>query len=141
MAATKNNVPPSSTLVMTVLVPLTSPSRKPCTLRSPRSFAEHRAYTPRTAFSENCPSETVRKRCQGGLGIEGFPRQRLLLEHFEQPGLVFVGRPSRLLHQLLVELLLAEGPQAGDRSGGIEIRTQRRFHPPEVAIQRRPPAS
>ncbi len=38
MAATKNNVPPSSTLVMTVLVPLTSPSRKPCTLRSSRSF-------------------------------------------------------------------------------------------------------
>ncbi len=35
MTATKNNVPPNSTLVMTVLVLLTSPSRKPCTLRSP----------------------------------------------------------------------------------------------------------
>jgi hypothetical protein len=35
MTATKNNVPPNSTLVMTVLVLRTSPSRKPCTLRSP----------------------------------------------------------------------------------------------------------
>jgi hypothetical protein len=35
MTATKNNVPPSSALVMTVLVLRTSPSRKFCTLRSP----------------------------------------------------------------------------------------------------------
>ena len=35
MTATKNNVPPNSTLVMTVLVLRTSTSRKPCTLRSP----------------------------------------------------------------------------------------------------------
>ena len=46
MTATKNNVPPNSTLVMTVLVLRTSPSRKPCTLRSSRSLPEHRAYTP-----------------------------------------------------------------------------------------------
>ena len=32
MTATKNNVPPSSTLVMTVLVLRTSPSRKFCML-------------------------------------------------------------------------------------------------------------
>jgi hypothetical protein len=42
MTATKYNVPPSSTLVMTVLVLRTSPSRKPCTLRSSRSLPEHR---------------------------------------------------------------------------------------------------
>jgi hypothetical protein len=51
MTATKNNVPPNSTLVMTVLVLRTSPSRKPCTLRSSLSLPEHRAYTPRTATS------------------------------------------------------------------------------------------
>jgi hypothetical protein len=51
MTATKNNVPPSSALVMTVLVLRTSPSRKPCTLRSSRSLPEHRAYTPRLATS------------------------------------------------------------------------------------------
>ena len=53
--ATKNNVPPSSTLVMTVLVLRTSPSRKSCmlSLRSSRSLPEHRAYTPRLATSEN----------------------------------------------------------------------------------------
>jgi hypothetical protein len=55
MTATKNNVPPSSTLVMTVLVLRTSPSRKFCMLsvRSFRSLPEHRAYTPRLATSEN----------------------------------------------------------------------------------------
>jgi hypothetical protein len=53
MTATKNKVPPSSTLVMTVLVFCTSPSRKPCTLRSSRSLLEHRAYTSRPAISEN----------------------------------------------------------------------------------------
>jgi len=35
MTATKNNVPPSSTLVMTDLVPRNIPSSKTCTLRSP----------------------------------------------------------------------------------------------------------
>jgi len=35
ITATKNNVPPNSTLVITVLVLRTSTSRKPCTLRSP----------------------------------------------------------------------------------------------------------
>jgi hypothetical protein len=46
---------PSSTLVMTVLVLRTSPSRKFCmlSLRSSRSLPEHRAYTPRLATSEN----------------------------------------------------------------------------------------
>jgi hypothetical protein len=56
MTATKNNVPPSSTLVMTVLVLRTSPSRKPCTLRSSHSLPERRAYTPRPVTSENTPS-------------------------------------------------------------------------------------
>src|SRR5215212_330074 len=58
MMATKNNVPPSSTLVMTILVLRTSPSRKPCTLRSSRSLPEHRAYIPRPATSENSCSTT-----------------------------------------------------------------------------------
>ena len=58
MTATKNNGPPSSTLVMTVLVPSTSPSRNLCTLRSSRSFLEHRAYTLRPATSENPPPRT-----------------------------------------------------------------------------------
>jgi hypothetical protein len=53
MTATKNNVPPSSTLVMTVLVLRTSPSRKPCTLRSSCLLPEHREYTPRPVTSEN----------------------------------------------------------------------------------------
>jgi hypothetical protein len=55
MTATKNNVPPSSALVMTVLVLRTNPSRKFCMLsvRSSRSLPEHRAYTPRLATSEN----------------------------------------------------------------------------------------
>jgi predicted ester cyclase len=57
MTATKNNVPPSSTLVMTVLVLRTSPSRKFCTLRSSRSLPEHRAYTPRPATSEKSPTK------------------------------------------------------------------------------------
>jgi hypothetical protein len=35
MMATKNNVPPSSTLVITDLVPRNIPSSKNCTLRSP----------------------------------------------------------------------------------------------------------
>jgi hypothetical protein len=56
MTATKNNVPPSSTLVMTVLVPCTSPSRKACTATSFRSLTEHRAYTPRRATYENTSS-------------------------------------------------------------------------------------
>jgi len=51
MTATKNKVPPSSTLVMTDLVPRNSPSSKTCTLRSPRSLPEHRAYTLRPATS------------------------------------------------------------------------------------------
>jgi hypothetical protein len=38
MTATRYNVPPSSTLVMTVLVPRTSPSRNPCTARSSRQL-------------------------------------------------------------------------------------------------------
>jgi hypothetical protein len=38
MTATKNNVPPSSTLVMTALVPRNIPSSKNCTLRSPVRF-------------------------------------------------------------------------------------------------------
>jgi hypothetical protein len=38
MTATKNKVPPSSTLVMTVLVFRTSPSSKTCMLRSPVRF-------------------------------------------------------------------------------------------------------
>jgi hypothetical protein len=35
MTTTKNKVPPSSTLVMTALVPRNIPSSKNCTLRSP----------------------------------------------------------------------------------------------------------
>jgi hypothetical protein len=47
-------VPPSSALVMTVLVFRTSPSRKFCMLSALlRSLPEHRAYTPRLATSEN----------------------------------------------------------------------------------------
>jgi hypothetical protein len=38
MTATKNKVPPSSTLVMTDLVPRNIPSSKTCTLRSPVRF-------------------------------------------------------------------------------------------------------
>ena len=38
MTATRYNVPPSSTLLMTVLVPRTSPSRNPCTARSSRQL-------------------------------------------------------------------------------------------------------
>jgi len=38
MTATKNNVPPSSTLVMTALVPRNIPSSKNRTLRSPVRF-------------------------------------------------------------------------------------------------------
>jgi hypothetical protein len=56
MTATRNNVPPSSTLVMTVLVLRTSPSRKLCTARSLHSLPEHRAYTPRPAKYEKSPS-------------------------------------------------------------------------------------
>ena len=51
MTATKNSVPPSSTLVMTILVLRTSPSRKPSTLHSFLSLSEYRAYTPRSALS------------------------------------------------------------------------------------------
>jgi hypothetical protein len=53
MTATRYNVPPSSTLVITVLVPRTSPSRNPCTVRSSRQLLGHRAYTQRPATSEN----------------------------------------------------------------------------------------
>jgi hypothetical protein len=59
MTATKNNVPPSSTLVMTVLVPPTSPSRNLSTLRSSRSLPDHRAYTLRPAASENTYNANV----------------------------------------------------------------------------------
>jgi hypothetical protein len=52
MTATRYNVPPSSTLVITVLVPRTSPSRNPCTARSSRQLLGHRAYTQRPATSE-----------------------------------------------------------------------------------------
>jgi hypothetical protein len=52
MRATKYSVPPSSSLVMTVLVLRTSPSRKPCTLHSSRSLPEHKAYTPAPATSK-----------------------------------------------------------------------------------------
>jgi hypothetical protein len=52
MTATKNKVPPSSTLVMTALVPRNIPSSKNRTLRSPRSLPEHKAYTPRPSTSD-----------------------------------------------------------------------------------------
>ena len=52
MRATKYSVPPSSSLVMTVLVLRTSPSRKPCTLHSSRSLPEHKAYTPAPTTSK-----------------------------------------------------------------------------------------
>ena len=55
MTATKNNVPPSSTLVMTILVLRTSPSSKPSTLHSSLSLSEYRAYTPRSALSRGTP--------------------------------------------------------------------------------------
>lgn len=53
MTATKNKVPPSSTLVITALVLRTNPSRKPCTLRSSRSLLStdrtpHVLLVPRT---------------------------------------------------------------------------------------------
>src|SRR5215216_3517644 len=50
MTATKNNVPPNSTLVMTVLVLRTSPSRKPCTLRSPPVCFRSTESTPRVVL-------------------------------------------------------------------------------------------
>jgi hypothetical protein len=59
MTATKNNVPPSSALVMTVLVLRTSPSRKLCTACSFDSFPEHRAYNPHPAASDNTPSRSL----------------------------------------------------------------------------------
>ena len=59
MTATKNNVPPSSTLVMIVLVLRTSPSRKLCTACSFDSFPEHRAYTARPVASDNTPSRSL----------------------------------------------------------------------------------
>jgi len=46
MTATRYNVPPSSTLVMTVLVPRTSPSRNPCTARSSRGSFRVTERTP-----------------------------------------------------------------------------------------------
>ena len=71
MTATKNNGPPSSTLVMTVLVLRTSPSRNLCTLRSSRSLPEHRAYTLHPATSGNAPSRTsVNKGKKKGRGME-----------------------------------------------------------------------
>ena len=54
MTATRYNVPPSSTLVITVLVPRTSPSKNLlCTARPSRQLLGHRAYTQRPATSEN----------------------------------------------------------------------------------------
>jgi hypothetical protein len=54
MTATRYNVPPSSALVMTVLVPRTTPSSNLlCTARSSRQLLGHRAYTQRPATSEN----------------------------------------------------------------------------------------
>ena len=61
MRATEYNVPPSSTLVMIVLVLRTSPSRKPRTLRSSHLLPERRAYTPRPVTSENIPSTHSRE--------------------------------------------------------------------------------
>jgi len=58
MTATKNKVPPSSTLVMTALVPRNIPSSKNCTLRSPVRFRStkrtlHVLLLPRIPFPRN----------------------------------------------------------------------------------------
>src|SRR5215218_1920876 len=70
MTTTKNNVPPSSTLVMTALVLRTSPSRKPSTLRSFSSPSEYRAYTLRSALSASSSStllgEQAREKAEPG---------------------------------------------------------------------------
>src|SRR5215203_4903720 len=61
MTATRYNVPPSSTLVITVLVPRTSPSRNPCTALSSRQLSGHTAYTQRRpATSEKTVSLGIR---------------------------------------------------------------------------------
>ena len=59
MTATRYNVPPSSTLVITVLVPRTSPLRNLlCTARSSRRLLGHRAYTQRSETSEKAHYRT-----------------------------------------------------------------------------------
>ena len=55
MTATKNKVPPSSTLVMTALVLRTSPSSTISTLNSVLSLSIHGAYTPRSALFWGIP--------------------------------------------------------------------------------------
>src|SRR5215203_346050 len=60
MTATRYNAPPSSTLVITVLVPRTSPSRNPYTALSSRQLSGHRAYTQRPATSEKTVSLGIR---------------------------------------------------------------------------------
>jgi hypothetical protein len=73
MTATKNNVPPSSTLVMTALVPRNIPSSKNCTLRSPVRFQStkrtlHVLLLPRIPLtrtpmnSVGCPQSVPRER-------------------------------------------------------------------------------
>ena len=74
MRATRYNVPPSSTLVITVLVPRTSPSRNLCTARSFRTLLGHTAYTQRPATSEEAHPPGLRvDKGKKGAGVPPHP--------------------------------------------------------------------
>ena len=71
MTATKNNVPPNSTLVMTVLVLRTSQSKKPCTLRPPPICFRSTESTSRVVLLPriHLPRTPVNKEDKEGPGL------------------------------------------------------------------------
>jgi hypothetical protein len=103
MTATRYNVPPSSTLVITVLVPRTSPSSNPCTARSSRQLSWGTERTPnvlrlpRTLVSRH-PTPHHHHLPDRGVGRVGAVKCSVLWRSCEAPH--NTGRYSRLLVSL-----------------------------------------